>query len=259
MLESIKNKIAKLRAKLFIRDSRYRRQLEDLPDNLFTYWKKTANIEFPGIPDDAVFFARAAEGLLMFFDIVRIVEGCCALPSQAADSVWHAWSAMSSAQLDRFCRLHYAQTIPHIEAGQMSIALDLALARTLVRARKLDGLELASMSVPSLFSLDRRLKMPGGFAYRVAHGSLGFSHINLHGSASAQMHFPLWFGSAELLAAGLITQESFDAQALKNKARQDGASCGSSCGSASSDTGDAGSSGDTGGGSCGSSCGGGGD
>jgi hypothetical protein len=259
MLENLKSKIVNVRAHMVIRDSSYRPQLEDLPDELFTYWKNTAHKEFPGIPSDAIFFARAAEGLLMFFDIVRNSERACGLPSKAADSVWHAWSAMSQAQLDRYCCKHFARAIPHLEAGQMAITMDLALATSLVAARKLDGLVLASCTVPRLFGLDRRLKMPGGFAYRVSGGELGFSQINQRGIAEAKMQFPFWFNNAELLAAGLITQSAYDAQLLKKKARQDGAACGSGFSNSSCDLGSAADSCDAGGGgsSCGSSCGGG--
>jgi hypothetical protein len=258
MLENLKSKIVNVRAHMLIRDSSYRQQLEDLPDNLFTYWKRTAHREFPGIPCDAVFFARAAEGLLMFFDIVRLSERACGLPSKAADSVWHAWSAMSQARLDSFCRKHYGQTIPHIEAGQMAITIDLALANSLVQARKLDGLSASCSTAPALFTLDKRLKMPRGFAYCVSNGKLGFSHMDERGNPYRPIHFPAWFSNEELLAAGLISQHAYDAQAQKNKGKPDGGSCGSGFSSAACDASGAGDSSDcSGGSSCGSSCGGG--
>ena len=252
MLENLKTKIITAHAKHIIRHSTYHKELNDVPDSLFTHWQNTAHLEFPGIPRDAVFFACAAEGLLMFFDCVQHSDGACALPSKAADSVWHAWSSLSQAKLDTFCRLHYGRTIPHIEAAQMDTSMDFALARTLVLARRQDRLNQASITTPALFTLDRRLKMPGGYAYKVAQGKIGFTNMDHSGAPDGATHFPIGFAATELLGAGLISQYSFDALALKKKSNADGAACGSSYTGTSCD---AVGSGDAGGCNCGSSCG----
>lgn len=257
MLENLKNKINTVHAKLITRHSVYHKELNDLPESLFTHWQNTAELEFPGIPRDAVFFACAAEGLIMFFACVQQSDGACALPSKAADSVWHAWSNLSQAKLDTFCRTHYGRTIPHIEVEQMGTSMDLSLARTLLQARRQDRLVQTSITAPALFTLDRRLKMPGGYAYKVVQGKIGFANMNQAGMSDGAMHFPIGFGATELLAAGLISQNTFDAHALKKKTDMDGSACGSSYSGTSCD---ATSSCDTGcscGSSCGSSCGGG--
>ena len=88
MLENIRDQINTLRSQHIIRRSKYQKALSDIPDNLFGFWQTMASREFPGIPRDAVFFMRAAEGLMMFFDCVKHSEQACALPSKAADSVW---------------------------------------------------------------------------------------------------------------------------------------------------------------------------
>lgn len=257
MLENLKNKMNTAHAKHIIRHSTYRKALNDLPDSLFSHWQNTAYLEFPGIPRDAVFFACAAEGLLMFFACVQQSDGACALPSKAVDSVWHAWSSLSQVGLDDFCRQHYGRTIPHIEAAQMDTAMDLALARTLMQARRQDRLIQTSITAPALFTLDRRLKMPEGYAYKVTQGKLGFTNMNQAGAPDGAMHFPIGFAATELLAVGLISQNAFDALAIKKKNQTDGSACGSSYTSASCDAAGSVDAGCSCGSSCGSSCGGG--
>ncbi len=245
MLNSLLNKIDSIRATRVRQSSRYGRATADIPPTLYTYWKSTARDEFKGIPSDAFFFARASEGLLTFFDCVRTSARPCALPSAAADSVWHAWSRLDAQHLAWFCRKHFGHSIPHTEAADMPVNLDAALANSLAAARRIEALPAAGASVPSLFSLDGELRMPRGYAYCSASEQVAFRNMNQQGRAEGWTHLPAALTPAAMLAAGLISQEEYDISL--QKAHPDGSGCGAGCGSTACDSGA----------SCGSSCGGG--
>ena len=249
MLNSLLNKIDSIRAARVRQTSRYWRATADIPPGLYAYWKSTAHDEFKGIPSDVFFFARAVEGLLIFFDCVRTSDMPCALPSAAADSVWHAWSRLDPQHLDWFCRRHFGRSVPHTEARDMAVNMDQALAKSLVAARRIDALPVAGASVPGLFSLDRQLRMPKGYAYTATSQQVAFQNMNQRGFAEGWMHVPAALAPAAMLAAGLISQQEYDVSL--QKAHPDGSGCGAGCGSTSSDCGD------SGGGSCGGGCGGG--
>jgi hypothetical protein len=263
---TIIDSIQAYRARRWTKVSRYRKALNELPDSLFPYWQRNAGFEFKGIRQDAFFFVRAAEGLLTFFDCVRHSGRPCALPSKAADSVWHAWNRLAPMGLEQFCQRHFGQVIPHVEANDMGGQMGAALATCLVQARKLESLPEAGPKLPRLFVLDRQLKMPGGFGYTVADGRVAFADLDHRGSMTEQLIFPASVGPAELLMAGLITELAYNSYSDRLKRHSSsaggGSSCGSSCGSTMSS--DSGSSGDSGGcdggageggSSCGSSCG----
>lgn len=107
--------------------------LADVPGALFSYWSAHSQDEFPCIPRDASFFAQAAEGLVTFFDLAAAARKPCALPSRAADSVWHAWLRMDAAGLQRFCIRHFGKIVPHVERAQMSAGIGEAMAMCLVQ------------------------------------------------------------------------------------------------------------------------------
>ncbi len=239
MLNSLLTRIDSLRATRVRQNSRYGRATADIPPTLYAYWKSTARDEFKGIPSDAFFFARAADGLLTFFDCVRTSAKPCALPSAAADSVWHAWSRMDGEHLAWFCRKHFGHDIPHTEAADMGVNFDAALANTLVAARRLGGMPAGGAGVPGLFSLDRDLRMPKGFAYTTSSHQVGFRNMSQRGVAEGWIHAPASLAPAALLAAGLISQLEYEASLQKASAGGfDGASlamdggdaCGGSCG-----------------------------
>src|ERR1041384_2508741 len=104
--------------------SRHGKALKELPPGLYNYWKSSARLEYHGIPADAVFFARAAIGLLDFFECAAQDKQPCALPSKAADSVWHAWLRLSPLKLEAFCRQHFGRAVPHVEGAAMGGNLD---------------------------------------------------------------------------------------------------------------------------------------
>ena len=252
MMTALLNKISDLSTAWLYRTSKYRKPLAELPPNLYSYWQRTAAFEFKGIPQDAFFFVRATEGLFMFFECVTITGQPCALPSKAADSVWHAWARLAPEHLERFCRANYGRTIPHTEAEEMSLPMDHALANTLVAARGIDGLPPAGMNVPKLFSLDRRLRMPRGFAYSLSQGRVAYRDMDAKGRGTGDVHLPDSLTSVSLYGAGLVSFSAYHDYETKAKSSCGGGGCGSVCGSSACDGGGGGD-----GGGCGSSCGGG--
>lgn len=249
MLSKVLNKINSLRTNYLYDYSPYSSALADLPVDLFPYWQRTASLEFKGIPRDAFFFARAAEGLMMFFDCVRYSGRPCALPSKAADSVWHAWAALDPDHLERFNLRHFSRPIAHTEGAAMRIPMDAALANCLVAARSLNGMPTAGPDVPQLFSLDRRLSMPNGFDYSLERGQLAHRRMTWQGAGQGEKFFLNSLMPAQLLAAGLVSAAEYDAYMQRLESAKDGGS-GGGCGGGGSSDGDGGS-------SCGSSCGGG--
>jgi hypothetical protein len=240
-----------------MRRSRHGKALKELPPSLYDYWKGSAPNEYHGIPTDAVFFARATIGLLDFFECAAKGAGPCALPSKAADSVWHAWLRLSPLKLESFCRKHYGRVVPHVEGAAMGGKLDDALAVCLVRARKAEGLVSEGPRLPSLFLLDKKLKMPFGYGYAVQRGQPGYSQLDAAGRFDPMISCPPQLAAAGLLGAGLITAAEFSE--FERRARQQaasssdsgtGSSCGSGCGS-SVDCSSSSSSCDSGGSSCG--------
>src|ERR1700741_240303 len=134
MLDTITDALNTYRARRWIKSSRYSKALKDLPDTLLPFWQRTAEFEFKGIRKDVFFFVRAAEGLMTFFDCVRHSDRACALPSKAADSVWHAWHRMAPMGLEQFCQRHFGRTIEHVEAENMGGQLGESVAACLVQA-----------------------------------------------------------------------------------------------------------------------------
>jgi hypothetical protein len=223
MLNKLLYKLNVLRAQRCHDLSHYSEAMRDIPDGLFCAWQHSASGEFEGIPCDALFFVRAAEGLLMFFDCVKRSGKPCALPSKAADSVWHAWARLSPASLDAFCVKHFGRRMPHMEAADMTAQMEDALANCLVEARKLEWMPTAEARLPKLFTLDRRVAMPSGFAYRMVKGQVAFSNMNRVGRPEGDVFYPGMLAPVELLMAGLITQRAFDDYV--QQARSEGSAC----------------------------------
>lgn len=246
-------------AQHLMQSSRHGKALKELPPSLYDYWKSSARNEYHGIPTDAVFFARAAIGLLDFFECAAQGSEPCALPSKAADSVWHAWLRLAPLRLEVFCRKHFGRVVPHVEGAAMGGNLDDALAVCLVRAREAAGLAPEGPRLPSLFLLDKKVKMPFGFGYSVQHGRPGYSQLDAAGRFDPAIACPPQLAAAGLLGAGLISAVQYAEfeERVRQQANSSGSSCGSGCGS-SLDCSSSSSSCDSGS-SCGSSCGGGGD
>ena len=243
MLKTLSHKLNDYRTSRLMRTSRYASLMHSLPPGLLPFWASSANLEFKGIPRDALFFARAAEGLLTFFDCVRHSGMLCGLPSRAADSVWHAWLAFDRDGLDAFCLRHFGRTIQHTEAADIGAGMGNALAVCLAQARKLEGHSGAAPILPRLFALDRELAMPRGFAYWLKQRKLAYAPMTIQGVVKTDPLYPVCLSSAGLLAAGLISQSELAALSARASKQDTGGSCGGAV------------AGDAGGGCCGAGCG----
>jgi hypothetical protein len=256
--------INRMRARRHVRASFYRTALEDLPAGLETAWRHSAPQEYPGIRTDAFFFVRAAEGLMRFFAAVSHGGRPCALPSDAADSVWHAWLRHEPIGLERFCRKHFGQTIPHIERAGLAPN---ALAHTLMSGRSLEGIAPLGPRLPRLFGLDAALRMPNGHGYWKRGDEIVYARLGKRGlcMGRAQPHAELTV--AALLAAGLVDAEMVLSHMRLKQAALANSGAGFDGDAGFAFAGDGGCSdgggsdsggGDGGGSSCGGSCGGGG-
>jgi hypothetical protein len=219
--------ISRMRVRRFVRASMYRTALGELPDGLETAWRHSAPQEYPGIRTDAFFFVRAAEGLLRFFDAVTQGSRPCALPSEAADSVWHAWLRHDPIGLERFCRRNFGRVVPHVERSGLGAG---ALGGMLMTGRRLEGIPALGPRLPLLFGLDARLRMPGGHGYWNRGSEIVYARLGKRGLClgRAQPHPELTTGA--LLAAGLVSADMVLSHIRLEQAAASGSSCGGGCG-----------------------------
>ncbi|MCE4539174.1 hypothetical protein LXT12_18130 [Pelomonas sp. P7] len=220
-------------------------------------WRGHAARELPGLPVDDGAWLRCSIGLAQFFEACRLQEahGPCALPSRAADSVWHAWLAFDPEGLAAWQQRHFGRVLDHVESHALGAPLEACLARSWAGACRSEGLSPLARRLPLLFALDGMLRVPTGWAYRHEGATLVHQPIDGFGQASGAAVAHAAVGAAALTAMSLVTPLE-----LRARRRDDGA--GASCGSSvASDgpgcSGDAGAGCDGGGSSCGSSCGGG--
>jgi hypothetical protein len=244
-----------LRAARLRRVSPWRAALADLPVGLESYWRGSAPREYEGIRTDAFFFVRAAEGLLRFFDAVGQSGQSCALPSEAADSVWHAWLRWNPISLENFCRRHFGTAVPHADRTALDGG---ALLHTFTACCARDGVKPGTTRLPALFGLDAALRMPGGHGYWNRAGEIRYARLNERGRGMWRARPHPELALTALYAAGLVDLHILAAHQRRREATPDGSSCGGMAfadGGACSDG--AGSDGgcDGGGSSCGSSCG----
>lgn len=194
------------RVRRALRRSRYREQLVQIAPALCTYWQRVGPEEFTGMPADRLFFHRAATGLIEFFDASIRRGKPCALPSLAADSVWHAWLRWDADDLARFCRRHFGAAIAHLPQSALGAS---ALAQTLVACRALEGRPSHGPGLPPLFSLDARLRMPNGHGYWIERGDIVYRRLDAAGRKSglARVHPDLALPA--LFAAGLVSEMTY--------------------------------------------------
>jgi hypothetical protein len=242
------DELSELRAARLRRTSPWQAALADLPAGLQSYWRASAPREYEGIRTDAFFFARAAEGLLRFFDAVRDSGRPCALPSEAADSVWHAWLRWNPVSLERFCLRHFGVTVPHVERAAL---VGNVLLHTFAACRAHDGIRPGSVRLPALFGLDALLRMPGGHGYWSRAGEIVHARLNERGRGRWRARPHPELALTVLVAAGLVDQDILAAHLRRRETGADGGSCG---GMACADGGGS-DGGCDGGSSCGSSCG----
>jgi len=233
---------------------------EQIPSTVRAAWAHHAPEEFPGLATDDGAWLRCSLGLAQFFEACRLQseQGACALPSKAADSVWHVWLKLDPAGLAHWQQRYFGRVVEHRESAELGAPLEDCLARTWAGACRSEGLELLGPRLPLLFALDGLLRLPTGWSYGYRQGTLAHRQIDGFGKASGDVVMHAAIGGASLVALGLMTQSEL-ATALRRRQNSDSSS-GSSCGSSwSSDSSNCDASSDGGGSSCGSSCGGGGD
>jgi len=246
-----------LSAYLTTRRSRFRTQLEHLPAPLRADWRRSAPLEFPGIPLSETFFVRAADGLMRFFELAASRSAACALPSVAADSVWHAWLHWDADHLDHFCRRHFDKPVAHLPQCELGAG---ALTHALAGARRIDGIAPEGPHLPALFTLDARLRMPFGHGYWNQAGEVVYGRLDGDGRRSGYPARHPDLTLQALFAASLITHSVYLDAMLRQDRRSSGSNTSDGAGAdgGCSDSADGGAGGDSGGSSCGGGCGGGG-
>jgi len=189
-----------------LRRSRYREQLVQLAPALHAYWQRVGPEEFAGMPADRLFFHRAAAGLMAFFEASTRRGKPCALPSLAADSVWHAWMRWDADDLARFCRRHFGTSIAHLPQS----ALDrTSLAQTLVGCRALEGRPSHGPGLPPLFALDAHLHMPNGHGYWIERGDIVYRRLDAAGGKPGPAHVHPDLALPALFGAGLVSEITY--------------------------------------------------
>lgn len=224
-----------------------------LPEALKTAWLDRTAAEFPAWRPGPEGWQLAAHALIQFFDASAAAgDKPCALPSRAADLVWHLWLEIDAPGLAAWQRARYGRLLAHREHAPGEDAKE-SLARCLVRACRLERRSPVKGQLPLLFRLDNLLSTPEGWAYhRRRDGVLVHQDLDPLG----QPHPHAWrhdeLRPAALLGFGLIGMTEAKLQPRRSEDR-DGGGGGSSCGSGCGTRG--GSGGCDGDGGCGSSCG----
>lgn len=195
-----------LRVRRDLRRSRYRQQLEQIAPELYAYWQRSAAQEFPGMPTQRASFYRAAAGLFDFFQVASLRGQPCALPSLAADSVWHAWLCWDEDDLARFCRRHFNKAIAHLPQSELGPA---ALVQTLVGCRYLEGARAHGPGLPQLFGLDASLRVPNGHGYWVDKGDIVYRRLDAAGRRPGQASVHPDLTLQALFAASLISEATY--------------------------------------------------
>lgn len=232
---------------------------QGLPAGLHAAWLDHAADEFPGLPSHESDWLLASTGLMQFFQSAARADGPCALPSRAADAVWHAWLHWDAAGLAAFQREHLGREVPHLKEAQLPGPLDHALSRCYAACCRAEQLNPLAGRLPLVFELDRLLRMPGGWHYAWHKRLRCLSHqvLDVDGDPRGRTQLHAVHG-ASLLGLGLLSvaeqaswQQQLDRLGRQADARARGDSASSGSGS---DCG--GGAGSDGGSSCGSSCGG---
>ncbi len=241
-------------------------RVQQIPAMIRTHWLAHAGEEIPGWRPSEADWPLVAGALMQFFDACRGAPDC-ALPSRAADSLWHVWLARDPAGLASFQCQHFGREMPHVEGAD--IDLEAGLARCWVQACRSEGLSPTGERLPLVFSADKLLATPTGWAYDRGPYQIVHRDLDGRGRPVGEFHTHQGLLLAGLAGMGLLHAHELEAQPQRKPAGDSGSNCGSSylgstCGTSSS--GDCGAGSDAGsagcscssGSSCGSSCGGGG-
>lgn len=205
------------------------------PDVADEWFSQTgASTDVPGWQPSRTDWLLSCVALSQFFDLPRhsVAAGALALPSKAADSVWHVWLTHDAASLARWQQHHFGRETAHLEAPELGQPLEQALAHSWAAACRSEGVSPLGRKLPLMFEVDARLRVPGGWAYGT-HGQRVFHQdLDTHGKRSARIHHHAGLGAAALAGAGLLSTAELG-QFERSQKQQDagGASCGSAGGS----------------------------
>jgi len=200
---------SEVRAARRFQQSPWRTALEDLPPTLAPAWHDAARRNPEGARMDALFFARAAEGLMMYFDAAARSRHPCALPSAAADSVRRVWQRWDPAGLDRFCETHFGTALPPPPVEPAGSALLHALTACVRRDPRERPRPLLT-TLPALFALDAELRMPDGHCFRLLHGRMLYTRLDRYGRARGSERAHPDLAPMALYRAGLIDIRTLD-------------------------------------------------
>lgn len=239
---------------------------QQIPSQIRTAWQVEIAETLPGMAVDEAAWVQCAVALAQFFEASRLQRdaGPCALPSRAADSVWHAWLRVDPGGLAAWQQRFFNRVIEHRESADLGAPVDECLARTWAAACRSEGRSALAARLPLVFALDGQLRAPTGWAYAFERGRLVHRQIDGFGEKRGMgVHHAALAGTG-LAALGLLSIGEAEMMRRRAEAAATGGSGGDgglgwSFDGGGSSSGDCSSSSDGGGGcSCGSSCGGGG-
>lgn len=199
-----------------------------IPPEVRAAWAQHTPQGFPGLAVDDAAWLRCSLGLAQFFEACRLQQGqgACALPSKAADSVWHAWLQFDPAGLAQWQQRFFGQVVEHREADALGAPLDDCLARTWMGACRSEGLSPLGPRLPLLFALDGLLRLPTGWAYRHQGGRLVHRDIDGFGRPGSRPVVHGVLAASGLVALGLLSEAEL--ASLRRQAASGGSSCGGS-------------------------------
>eukprot|EP01036_Dinobryon_divergens_P013802 gene13802-18615_t len=169
----------------------------DIPVAVKTRWLASPASDSVSAPSrwqpDSPCWELSALAFCHFFELCRQQPPGLplALPSWAADAIWHLWLATDPTGLAAWQRRWFGVEVPHREAHELGAPLPASLARTYAAACRGEGRSTLSGKLPLLFVLDGVVGAPGGWHYARTTG--GIVHRDI----------PAWGRHPELSAAGL--------------------------------------------------------
>lgn len=186
--------------------------MRDAPSELRAQWEYTAPKEFPGMRTDGVAWINSLAGLMYFFQLYSNDDKPMALPSRAADSVWHVWISWYPKRLNEFCLHHFGMPIER--KIDLHVPWELALARTWALACQQEGINpILPGRIPCIFAIDGELQMPGGWWFRL--NSNGVELVPLAPMTGEPLEAEIiphpGVTAEELLASGILGQEVLEA------------------------------------------------
>ena len=208
--------------------------LARIPGTVQDHWLAKASSELPGWQPNAADWLIAAGALLQFFDCCRLRTTAqpCALPSKAADSIWHLWQAHEPDSLAAFQRSEFGQVIPHVDAADLGADREAALAHSWALACRSEFLSPTSRTVPLMFAADGLLGTPGGWAYNygIFQNQVFHQDLDEQGRPVEGLHHHPTLTTISLAALSLYGAHELprDSAPLQMDESYSGFSCGSS-------------------------------